>query len=715
MSRLPALLALLIAALPVHADEEVPPSAAAIAGLVEALADPLAANRESAASALMEHPVLAAEHGGVAPLVCLATNDPATEVREQALWTLGEVGPDARDEAIPALLPLLEPMAPPPGRVQGIAAWAVGRMDLPVQDASRTLLPLLLSMDEFTQRAAADGIGAMGEPMIPMLLLTLAQMEGSHYASGVVEALAAMGEDAELAVPALLELQQTTDRAWLRRHIDHALERIGHVDVQAQVDRLIAEIDGAPDHTRYLNICAIGDLGPPAASAVPALLAAVEDDHTAGVALDALVEVAPVDQWSAVAEAAVPVLAREDWVGSKAASKLAELGEPGRDALVRAVTDPDPIVRGNALSGLQKLEPDAGQDAFKILRKLLRDDEPEVRSKAARALGRYGDEAFGHLQKALQREKEGLVRAEMIYALDGMGVQTLPLLRRELAGDAPSASNAAAHQIGKLGADAAPAVPDLLVHGWGFSGKSDAAAAIEGIGVAAVPGLIEGMDSDSPDVRETAAYTAGRIGPGAVDAVPALARCLDDETREVRQWAAWSLGHIGPGAVGAVEDLRAALTDPETWVRSNAAEALGRIGEGAAPAIPDLVAVIRWDRGYDVAAHAADALAAFGPAAADAVGPLTEALDSDKDNLREAAARALKAIGTTSPEIRARLREALDDPRARVRKAAAEALLVLGDEGDASRATLVLRRAPDEIWEENMKAMEEIPVLLDWE
>ncbi len=688
--------------------DEPPPNAAVIQGFVQALGDPLAANREIAATELGDHPGLAVEHGAVAPLVDLALNDPVVEVREQALWALAEIGPDARDEAIPALLDLLAPLAPPPGRVQGIAAYAVGHMDLPVEDASRILLPLLLSMDEFTRMAAAEGIGAMGEPMIPMLLFTLSQMEGPRFASGVVEALAAMEEDAALAVPALLELQETTDRAWLRREIDYALQRIGHVDVQARVDRLVAELDGAPDHTRYLNIAAIGDLGPAAASALPALLEAVADDHTTGVALEAVVEVAPRDQWPAVAEAAAPALARDDWIGSSAASRLAEIGDPGRDELVEALSSQDPVVRGNALYGLQKVEPDPGEAAYKVLRKLLRDDEADVRSKAARAMGRYGDEAFVHLHEALQREKEGLVRAEMIYALDGMGVQTLPLLRRELVGDDPPASNAAAHQIGKLGADASPAVPDLLVHGWGYSGKSDAAAAIEGIGVAAVPALIEGMGSDNPDVRETAAYTAGRIGPDAVDAVPALARCLDDETRDVRQWAAWSLGLIGPGAVGAVEDLRAALTDPETWVRSNAAEALGRIGEGAAPAIPDLVTVIRWDHGYEVAANAADALAAFGPAAADAVGPLTEALDSDRTNLRAAAARALKAIGETNPDIKANLREALDDPKARVRKAAAEALLVLGDEGDATRATLVLRRAPDDIWEENMRAMEEI-------
>jgi HEAT repeat protein len=707
----------LLMAGPAGADEPPPPSPAVVAGLVDALADPLAATRETAASALKEYPALAVEHGAVAPLVDLALNDPVTEVREEALWVLGEIGPDARDEAIPALLDLLNPLAPPPGMVQGIAAWAVGRMDLPVEDASKALLPLLLSMDEFTQRAAADGIGAMGEPMIPMLLFTLTQMEGSHYSAGVVEALAAMGEDAKLAIPALLELQETTDRAWLRRDIDRALEHIGHVDTEAKVNRLVAELDSAPDHTRYLNIVAIGDMGPAAASAVPALLEAVADEHVCNVALDALVDVAPEDQWPAVAAAAVPVLERDDWKGSTAARALAELGEPGRDALVTALTSRARTTRVNALAGLLQIEPDPGERANKVLKGMLRDGDLEIRGSAARVYGRYGDSAFPHLQKAIGREKDDQTRSEMIYALDGMGAQTLPLLRRELVREGPWVSAAAAHQLGALGPAAAPAVGDLLVHGGGYNGKSDVAAAIEGIGSAAVPALIEAMSSDHPPVRETAVYTLGRIGPDARDAVPALALALDDDHEDVRQWAAWALGRIGPDAVGAVEDLRGALTDPETWVRANAAEALGHIGVGAAPAIPDLVAVIRWDRGWNVAANAADSLAVFGPESAEAVAPLTEALSSDRESLRSGSARALQAIGVTSPEICAGLRQALDDPKARVRKAAAEALLVLGEESDAARATMVLRRAPDEMWDEDMRAMEEIvlPPPLDWE
>ena len=71
--------------------DEPPPNAAVIQGFVQALGDPLAANREIAATELGDHPGLAVEHGAVAPLVDLALNDPVVEVREQALWALAPI------------------------------------------------------------------------------------------------------------------------------------------------------------------------------------------------------------------------------------------------------------------------------------------------------------------------------------------------------------------------------------------------------------------------------------------------------------------------------------------------------------------------------------------------------------------------------------------------------------------------------------------------
>jgi HEAT repeat protein len=678
--------------------------------LVASLQSPDVATRVVAAEELKAHPAEAVAQGAVAPLAAIALSDPSTEAREAALWALAEMGPGAYDDAAPSLLQLMEPMTPQPGYVQGIAAYAYGRMDPPIEEAWKHLLPLLMSMDEFTQRAAGDAVGTMGAPMLPMLLVTLQEMNAPHYTSGVMFALEAMGEEAAPAIPVLLELQATSDRAWLDRRIDRPLANLGHVDHDDQVQRLIDENEAelARDSTRYLSICELGDLGPAAAAATPTLMAALDDPHTARVALEALVAVAPPTQLPAVVDRARPMLALTDWEGFAAAGHLAACGEAGRDALVKALSDSDPVVRSNALSGLAEVEPDAGPDAFKPLKRLLDDDDGEIRSRTARCLAHYGDRALPLIERALQREDDPDFRADLVRTTGPLGEAALPLLLRELRTGSPGVQEAAAWRLGEIGPAAVEAVPDMLAAGAQDHGMGETTRAIEKIGPAAVTPLLEALKHDDPGIRERAAYALGLLREGAAPAVTALARALNDPEDDVRQWSAWSLGRIGPEATMAVDDLRAALYDPESWVRRNAAESLGKLGPEAEPAIPDLVALVERERNGTVSDVAIEALTGFGPTAVDAVPVLVTALDDDFYGVRVAAARALAAIGTASPEAQRKLRAGLDDEKARVRKACAEALLVLGTDEDIVAARLVIRRAPDEIWEQDLQFMESI-------
>ena len=706
------LLALVLSAHVAAYAEDEPPIADA-ATLVANLSAEEPGIRTIAAEELAKIPQGAFDAGAVPLLVEIALSDTHIEAREQALWALGELGPLGRDNALEPLRTLLDPMNPSPGRIQGIAAWAFGRMEPPIDVAAKALLPLLLSFDEFTRMAAADGIAAVGPEMIPMLLLTTDAMEGRLYREGIVESLANMGEDAAPAIPALLEWQRTADSAYFRRRIDGALTQMGHVDVQGRVDRLVTDMQGAPDHTRYLNIVALGKLGPQAESAVPALIEALADDHTARVALEALGAITTEDDWPAVVEATEPLLGIAGWEGTSCAVHLASFGEPGRALLARGISDPSAIVRRNAVHGLAGVEPDAGKEAFKILRRLLQSDPSgELRVDAARALARYGARALPTLQRAIDHEQDGYFRSQLVSALEPLGLDALPIWRSELTSEYEYVRSAAAYNIGGLEPPVVELVPDLLLAASRDIGGGSAVQAIETFGEPAVPFLIEGLRSASPAVRKEAALCLGRIGEPAVAAVPDLARALDDDDKGVRQWAAFALGRMGSAAGGAVEDLRAALTDPEPWVRGNAAEALGGIGyPDATLAIPDLVDVVVHDRSYEPPNKAAEALGKFGPMASEAIQPLAAALErEDKDRLRAAAARTLGEIGLPDAYARAQLRGALDDPRARVRLAAAEALLVIGTEGDVVEAAFVARKAEDDVWEESMQFIEiELP------
>lgn len=89
--------------------------------------------------------------------------------------------------------------------------------------------------------------------------------------------------------------------------------------------------------------------------------------------------------------------------------------------------------------------------------------------------------------------------------------------------------------------------------------REAAAVALSRIGEPAVPSLIEALRSPDPTLRQQAADTLARIGPGAAAAVPALTALLEDADPRVRKSAARALGQIGPAAADAVPSLMRAL------------------------------------------------------------------------------------------------------------------------------------------------------------
>ena len=60
-----------------------------------------------------------------------------------------------------------------------------------------------------------------------------------------------------------------------------------------------------------------------------------------------------------------------------------------------------------------------------------------------------------------------------------------------------------------------------------------------------VPRLKEKLVSNSDNERELAAIDLGKVGPDAVPAVPDLIKALKDVNRGVRGSSAWALGQIG--------------------------------------------------------------------------------------------------------------------------------------------------------------------------
>ena len=243
-------------------------------------------------------------------------------------------------------------------------------------------------------------------------------------------------------------------------------------------------------------------------------------------------------------------------------------------ALRKALRDSDARVRRSATRALGQLgQPLSG--AAKDLCDLLEDRDALVRRDAAAALGAAGARAAVRpLVKLAKREGDGVVRRAALRSLVELvgpedrsaAAELYPLLGLD---DVESARKAAL-VLGKMGADATPAVPVLckMLH-----------------------------EDDEPLQMQAAAALAG-VGPEAAPAVPDLVQMLTGaKTSSARVSAAVALGKIGPAARAALPVLRQMLTPAETSeVRSHAAEAIMKIGSPANDsAVPDLLRIVESD------------------------------------------------------------------------------------------------------------------------
>jgi HEAT repeat protein len=258
-----------------------------------------------------------------------------------------------------------------------------------------------------------------------------------------------------------------------------------------------------------------------------------------------------------------------------------------------------------------------------------------------------------------------------------------------------------------------------------------------------IPVLLNGIESEKPNVRDAFASALRRVRP-PVEFAPLFTESLRSPNRIVRQLSASALGRIGSKAVGSVPELIrvsgeplsaddlaylkkpkimiggqssesddpacvaakslsvicpqtetaavavASLTDllksEHAWRRTAAADALGTFGAAAEPALPTLVAALR-----DAASQAtvpedggrcARAIGQIGPRCesdSGDVAALVEALQSKDSDVKTQAAAALGRYGQKANDAIPKLRPLVKDKDSRVRAAAAKALTSLGE------------------------------------
>ena len=218
--------------------------------------------------------------------------------------------------------------------------------------------------------------------------------------------------------------------------------------------------------------------------------------------------------------------------------------------------------------------------------------------------------------------------------------------------DDPNTRMKAANALGFMREDAVEAVPALVdaLEDSYEPVRRNAIYALGAIGELAVDPLIDALDAEKEAFEMEpilhicdAAHGLAAVGAPAVSL---LISALQDERENVRASAAYALGEMGPIAAEAVDALIALLMDESEEVRRHATSALGMIKVPPSKTVPALVKVLRNPEDTDLAFFAAQALTRIGPDATEAVPALRDALMSESAYVRGFSSEALSRIGT---------------------------------------------------------------------
>ena len=212
---------------------------------------------------------------------------------------------------------------------------------------------------------------------------------------------------------------------------------------------------------------------------------------------------------------------------------------------------------------------------------------------------------------------------------------------------------AAAEALGRVGAEARAAAPDLLKLA-ATADKPLRQAVAFALGridpddrppvAAALVALLK--SATEAELRREIVTSLGLLGETAGDVVPALAAQLADRDAEHRLVAIDALGKLGP-AVGRVQAELLALfeSDPDKAVRQTSIRALGKgLGPDAARLIPALTQRLHADADFEVRVAIAQELGGLGANGKPAVPALRVAQRDPQIRVREAATAAIKQI-----------------------------------------------------------------------
>jgi HEAT repeat protein len=520
----------------------------------------------------------------------LTTGDPAAQ--QSAADALADLGEGAR-EAVPALI---QAAASSDAGTRWRAARALGVIgDL---QAAAALRDLTADGDVLVRSQAIFALGrlkAADERSLEIIVDRLSDQD-AQVRRAAIRALRLVDAPRGMMVPLIVKLLSDSDQAVAMR----ALSAIGDGGIEV-LPSLIAALDDRD--ARYWALLAVGEMGPQAGTAVPALVKALGDDRPE-VRLQAAIALGEIGPDAKSAVGAITKLLDDPLtpVRSAATFALGKIGDTAASpALVKAEQAEEPFVKVLATWALAKLHPSDEQRAAKAIELLvqtLADKNRETSQLAAKALEdlRPGTELLRPtVDKLLGSKPE--VAERVLAAYSSLGGGAVPHATSGLSD--PQRRVRSLQILARIGPEAVSAVPPLVE----LLKSGDAATKTEvlytlgaigpGAGAAAGP-IAEQLADNDPRVAQAAAIALGKLGPDAKEAIPALAKLQQSQDELLRLVSVWAILRIGPPSAeltqAALPILTAALKNQREFVRVEAATALGELGQGAANALPMLEA-----------------------------------------------------------------------------------------------------------------------------
>jgi HEAT repeat protein len=434
-----------------------------------------------------------------------------------------------------------------------------------VGDAAEKILPTILADLNLSEYLLDDVVSAMGASAVPALVheLRFGDPERQRKAAALLHSL---GETANTATPHLRRLLDTEDTA-VAVFAAQALAGQGLADDRV-LQALIRSFNSEDYEVRHAGLNGLGILGRDAASASPAVLAAMEgwsqDEFRVRDGVDVLRHI-----WD-LPGAGQALRHHNAAVRGAAAECLGSFGTRAREYSSQltslARTDQATEVRTAAIRALALVA--GGRETTGVLLDLLNDPVQEVRWSCLEAMGDVRPverRIIERLISSLDEQDAVLPSLEGLFRLRAEANPAVPKLVALVSSEEFNISLGAIRTLGAIGPAAADAVPILGKN----TDRPYALRSLVQIGSAALPALREGLKKTAaPWERELLVEAIGELGEAAQPAIPDLVALLIDHDPVLLETVAESLQRIAPSSPETQRAVTRLLLDRRLDVRA---------------------------------------------------------------------------------------------------------------------------------------------------